>query len=293
MAKTTVVYDNDKNNFKTRLQGILWSENYFDVFKLHIQGKLHSAKTQEDIDRYYYKLADLEKRTNLIQDDIAFITDKDKSSVTRWLNGPSVPDVVSATRIAGAFGITTDYLLGVANTPNLEVEETYKVFEKYGIDPQAFQNLDNLYKETTSPRADEWSIINYKKTVAGLNLLLTQHTDNTHMDILRRIGYFLTQSRFDAYYYFDSDDVDELFDGLFESIDAQKGFNQEFVKKCLNDFLSNSPRFSASHSTLVSLDTIRDRLKEYKMLLDPDFFNEDVPDDARFFKPKETNTPAE
>ena len=295
MAKKTISYDNQQNNFSTRLLKILGSKDYLNAFKWYVENELHNAETKEDKDRYGSKLAELNRREQLTYDDIAFMAGKDKSAVTRWLNSkePAIPDVTVATRIAKALGITTDYLLGVAGTPNIKIEETYKVFEKYGIDPQAFQNLNNFYNESYSAGVDEQHIIDFKKTVMGLNLLLSQHTGSTRMDILNRVGYFLTQSRFDAYYYFDSDDVDDLFDGLFKSIDSQNGFNQDFVKNRVTDFLSNAPRFSISDSVLVSLDTIRDKLKEYKMHLDPDFFNENIPDSARFYTPKQVDITAE
>ena len=115
----------------------------------------------------------------------------------------------------------------------------------------------------------------------GLNYLLSQvgtgeNGKTVRMEILTDIGYFLSQTRFDKYYYFDSDDLDNLYSGLFDSLNSKENFSPEYVRSDLEEFFASLPRFTGVETTLVLLDNIRDSLKKYKTEITPDFFKTDI-----------------
>ena len=290
-----MAYENENRNFLTVLEDILSAtpkQKYLDAYKHYLTIKIVQHQNSELKEEYQKKLDTVKKRGTITQEDIALITGNNKATVGRWLNRADVrvPNADTIVKIAKAFDITSDFLLGINGTSNKEIEAEYKVFEKYGIDADAFLNLNALYSELRNDTAagikSPQDRIHYDKTLAGLNLLLKEVNTHGRMDILSRIGYFLTQHRFDNYYYFDNDDVENLYDSLFKNISAED-FTEEHVKYYLDGFLSNAPQFTIDDKVLVSLDTIRDRLKEYKEQIDPDFFK---PSDAPLFFPsKETH----
>lgn len=288
------VYENPDSNFLTVLNSILEDSsnpNYTNAYTRYLRTKIMSSKDTETHELYQKKLETFQKRGSITQEDIALITGHNKSTVSRWLNrhDTKIPSAETIARLAGALNVSCDYLLGVSGTAHIDEEKEYKVFEKYGIDPKAFLNLKAFYKETKGSTFQRSKVkqttIDYDKTIAGLNLLLKEVNEHGRMDILSRIGYFLTQHRFDNYYYFDNDDVENLYDSLFKNISAED-FTEEHVKYYLDGFLSNSPQFTIDDRVLVSLDTIRDRLKEYKELIDPEFFK--ASNAPLFFPSKET-----
>jgi len=302
MAKRIERYSDTENNFRTRFQEIVFHpEPYLQSLQRYFYKKEKEAIDPES-KKHYHALAEEVIGAETIADDmLAAITDRHKSNVGRWRNEktPTIPSAEVVTKLAEAFGITTDYLLGVSNAPYIELAKEGDVFRKYGIDAEGFMALDALYKSSHNEKQTgvkgEVAHIDYEMTVRGLNYLLSEKSDkHGSMSILCNIGYFLAQTRFDGYYYFDSDDVDNLFSGLFEAILPEGGFTPELVKQDLEFFFKNCPKFTIDDKVMSALDTIRDRLKEYKEQLDPDFF---TPSDApAFFEPKkrtEEEEPAE
>ncbi len=301
MAKRIERYSDTKNNFCTRFQEIIFHPApYIQSLQRYFFKKEEKAVDPESKKQYHSLAIEVFKKKMISDDMLAAITGRHKSNVGRWRNGttPTIPSAEVVTRLAEAFGVTTDYLLGVSNAPNIELAKEGDVFRKYGIDAEGFMTLRDLYESSHNEEMigvkGEVAHIDYEMTIKGLNYLLSEKNGHESMSILRSIGYFLAQKRFDGYYYFDSDDVDNLFSGLFEAILPEEGFTPELVKQELEYFFKNCPKFTIDDKVMSALDTIRDRLKEYKEQLDPDFFS---PSDApAFFEPKkrtEEEEPAE
>lgn len=294
-SKKTVAmaYEREDRNFLTVLESIFKDcTPYVGSYRTYLSTKIVQCKDEKTKKEYEERRNALDNNPKITHEDISLITGHNKTAVGRWLNRADVrvPNADTIARLSRALGVTCDFLLGIDGTPKKKTEPNYKAFEYYGMDPDAFYNLNKFYTETHSNKLDsvkaEQAMLDYDKAIEGLNLLLKEVNQHGRMDILSRIGYFLTQHRFDNYYYFESDGIDNLYDSLFSNIDAT-AFNEEHVRSSLDAFLTNSPRFTIDDKVLVSLDTIRDRLKEYKEQIDPDFFK---PSDAPLFFPsKETH----
>lgn len=285
MAKSKEVYDDSKNNFASRLRSMISEPKYVMPFKAYLTEVMETCTDVELYQQYEKALKDIESRGFLTPEHITVVTGRNKSNVSRWISKEgedlTIPNVQVATRLAKAFGVTTDYLLGIDATSDRTTAAEADVLKKYGIDPESFLALQAFHDIAYAKPIDEHRAVDYDKAIAGLNLLLQQQ-GNAPMDILSRIGYFLTQRRFDNYFYFDSGDVDDLFSGMFESIPAKENFNEEHVKQCLKDFVENSPQFPYGNFLLLSLDVIKDALRQYKEQRDPNFFT--IPDRRQFFK---------
>ena len=279
-------YNARQNKFSTALSEIMYFDQrkdgdrrYCERLQTYFKNLVAKATTQEEILEYSKFFNKLE--TGGIADiDIAKVFGVDASTVNRWKNG-TLPPLPVPVKLAEIFGVTTDFLLGVDATTDRETEAVYNTFEEYGVSPESFHNLNCHAIEANSGYQAK---LDYDMAIAGLNFLLSQQDEHGRMSILSDIGYYLSQKRFDSYYYFDSDDVENLYDGLFRSLTAEREFSREYVKESLDEFFANSPQFSISDKSLVALDGIRDSLKAYKMQIDPDFYAPHT--GPKFFQPK-------
>lgn len=278
-------YNARQNKFSTALSDIM---NYDQVhndrryckrLQTYFQKLISIASTQKEIFEYQ-KLVDKLEKNGIADVDIAKVFGVDASTVNRWKTG-ALPPLVVPVKLAEIFGVTTDYLLGVDGTADRETETVYDTFEEYGVSPESFRNLNYHAIEANSGHKAQ---LDYDMAIAGLNFLLSQKDEHGRMSILSDIGYYLSQKRFDSYYYFDSDDIENLYDGLFRSLTAEREFSREYVKESLEEFFANSPQFSISDKSLVALDGIRDSLKAYKMQIDPEFYAPHI--GPKFFQPK-------
>lgn len=62
---------------------------------------------------FQQRLTELRKTANISQQELAQILQTNNSSVCDWERGRSQPDLLTLTRIAIYFQVTTDYLLGL------------------------------------------------------------------------------------------------------------------------------------------------------------------------------------
>ena len=279
-------YNNRKIRFSTALDTIIGYDylndgdrKYCDRLRNYFITLANNASTQEEM-LDYLKCAQKLEKSAITNAEIAKVFDVEVSTVNRWRKG-TLPPLTVPVKLAEIFGVTTDFLLGVDGTADRETEAVYNSFEKYGVTPESFRNLD--YHSIESNGGNQ-AKLDYDMAIAGLNFLLSQKDEHGRMSILSDIGYYLSQKRFDRYYYFDSDDVENLYDGLFRSLTAEREFSRDYVKESLDDFFANSPQFSISDKSLVALDSIRDSLKAYKMQIDPDFYAPHT--GPKFFQPK-------
>ena len=284
--KKTNQYTERERNFKTAFSEIMNYGNdhsgdrrYVDRLCSHFYKLLENHPVDEEYYQYKSIVENLEKEgASITEADIAAVFNVAVSTVNRWKKG-TLPPLETAVEMAEIFGVTTDYLLGVSSTPDKDTEKEYDVFKKFGLSLEAFNNL-TLYKEE-SEQLEKAHNFNYRKAMQGLNYLLSQvgtgeNAEPIRMDILTDIGYFLSQTRFDKYYYFDSDDLDNLYSSLFDSLNSKENFSPEYVKSDLEEFFASLPRFTGVETTLVLLDNIRDNLKKYKTEITPDFFKTDI-----------------
>ena len=63
------------------------------------------------------RLSELRKTKGVSQQVVADFVDVDRSTYSRYENGEVRPDINTITKLAGYFGVSTDYLLGIDNRP--------------------------------------------------------------------------------------------------------------------------------------------------------------------------------
>lgn len=83
---------------------------------------------------------------NATQEEIAQKIGTSRQNVGNWLSGKSKPDICMIVNIAKAYGITTDYLLGVSDDgcQYTAIKELREI--KHSIDEKICK-LKNLYKK--------------------------------------------------------------------------------------------------------------------------------------------------
>lgn len=62
-------------------------------------------------------IAELRKRKNLTQDDLAIAIGKSKSTIAMWETGQRDPDTQMIIKLSEFFNVSTDYLLGQSDVP--------------------------------------------------------------------------------------------------------------------------------------------------------------------------------
>lgn len=229
-------------------------------------------------------IVDMKKDGVVTQTALALISGRNKSNVSRWINyqSPTLPSLEVIVRLAKGLGVTTDYLLGLDALTERETSSKVDALQEYNLSPNSIYNLtrikEKIEKEKEKNRKDYVKKLhNYWIAIDGMNYLLEQE----NIEILELIGYFLLAGRFDGYYYFDNDDVEMLFDGLFKSI-RQGEFTEDYVRENLKDFFENCPQFSIADRAIEALENIKIALREYKEKLMPHYF-EPNPNATKFF----------
>lgn len=229
-------------------------------------------------------IVDMKKDGVVTQTALALISGRNKSNVSRWINyqSPTLPSLEVVVRLSKGLGVTTDFLLGFDALTKRETSSKVDALQEYGLSPNSIYNLtrikEEIDKEKEKNREDyEKKLHNYWIAIDGMNYLLEQE----NIKILELIGYFLLAGRFDGYYYFDSEDVDNLFDVLFDDI-RQGEFTEDNVRENLKDFFENCPQFSISGKAIEALEDIKIALREYKEKLMPHYF-EPNPNATKFF----------
>lgn len=229
-------------------------------------------------------IVDMKKDGVVTQTALALISGRNKSNVSRWINyqSPTLPSLEVVVRLSKGLGVTTDFLLGFDALTKRETSSKVDALQEYGLSPNSIYNLtrikEEIDKEKEKNREDyEKKLHNYWIAIDGMNYLLEQE----NIKILELIGYFLLAGRFDGNYYFDSDDVNNLFDCLFDDI-GQGEFTEDYVRENLKYFFENCPQFSIADRAIEALENIKIALREYKEKLMPHYF-EPNPNATKFF----------
>ena len=151
---------------------------------------------------YGRKLRALEKRgpeKYLIYSDIALITQRDVSTVERWLkeSPPRLPDISILPILSKAFGVSTDCLLGLVSMPEVERGE-FQTLEELNMDMDLLQRKYNLL-------CNEQEDFIY--ALRALELLLKSPSS---FSILSNIGKYLTSSSLQMGYLYAGDSLIKL-----------------------------------------------------------------------------------
>lgn len=86
----------------------------------------------------------LRTKNNLTQQELGKILGVEKSTISMYENNKSRPDDDIKSKIADYFNVTTDYLLGRSNNPNLTKEDENDVFKRFEELKDSLENTDSL-----------------------------------------------------------------------------------------------------------------------------------------------------
>ena len=97
--------------------------------------------TDNEIDscKFVKRLLFLMTSNNLSREKAAKAIGVTRQALNNWVNGQSIPNIISASRIAKHFNVSLDYLVG--NSDSMTVNNT-----QIGIDDVALYKLKELYK---------------------------------------------------------------------------------------------------------------------------------------------------
>lgn len=97
--------------------------------------------TDNEIDscKFVKRLLFLMTSNNLSREKTAKAIGVTRQALNNWVNGQSIPNIISASRIAKHFNVSLDYLVG--NSDSMTVNNT-----QIGIDDVALYKLKELYK---------------------------------------------------------------------------------------------------------------------------------------------------
>lgn len=79
-------------------------------------------KSFEYNDAFPLRFRNLSEKSSYTMEEMAQAFSTTRQTVRNWQTGETVPDVISICCIAKFFGVTTDYLLGLTDTPTLNTD---------------------------------------------------------------------------------------------------------------------------------------------------------------------------
>ncbi len=112
------------------------------------------------------RLRELINERKVTQQEISENITASRQALNKWVNGETVPDILAAAELADYFGVSSDYLLGMTDSPTIEPQQISA--EKYiGLSPEATEHLaDMQYCDFNTP---------YKRTDILNMIILSGH----------------------------------------------------------------------------------------------------------------------
>lgn len=108
------------------------------------------AKTIDNKDKNIFakRLEELIRENNMVHENVAQGIGVTRQGVGKWVNGDSVPDVLTAAKLADFFGVSVDYLAGLSDVRSSDMD--MKSACKYmGMSEKVLTTIKDL---------DDWSI---------------------------------------------------------------------------------------------------------------------------------------
>jgi len=83
---------------------------------------MSKAKKGAERNVFAIRLESLIKERGYINETVAKGVGVTRQAVGNWVNGDSVPDILTTIKLASFFNVSTDYLLGIKNTATISVK---------------------------------------------------------------------------------------------------------------------------------------------------------------------------
>ncbi|WP_078577361.1 helix-turn-helix domain-containing protein [Salipaludibacillus agaradhaerens] len=102
------------------------------------------------------RLKILRQNKKLTQEELGKIINVSKVSISGYESGDRSPDTDNLRRLADYFDVTTDYLLGRSDHPELTAEDDEKSFDYYKSKiAKEFPDIDLMFKDMESLSAED------------------------------------------------------------------------------------------------------------------------------------------
>lgn len=252
-------YDEENYDFDNMLYGIRTDRYCVKRFVAYMQEKANNLpngdEKKHDYEKRIRRIADTNKVTNA--DIAAIFNGMALSTVNGWVGESkkaSIPSAIYLPKLAKAFGVSTDYLLGlVPEYENANVSD-YPILRQFGIDVDVFQKTYEL-------KCKELGQLN--DVLDALELLLSQ--ENSPFSILTAIGQYLNIENDKTCTYYDLKDFLDFKAQLSTALEL----HPEELPTCVDNFI-NVQRKPITTCTISQgkLENIVSNLYKYKEELD-------------------------
>ncbi|HHW90955.1 MAG: helix-turn-helix domain-containing protein [Limnochordia bacterium] len=93
------------------------------------------------------RLKQLRESKGWTREDLALRLQATYSTIAKYETGVRTPDYNVISKIADAFGVSTDYLLGRTDDPTSPTQQRNKVVRNYPIPPKGYEDLSPEERE--------------------------------------------------------------------------------------------------------------------------------------------------
>lgn len=252
-------FDEENYDFDNMLYGIRTDRYCVKRFVAYMQEKANNLPNGDDKKYDYEKrIRRIVKNNRVTNADIAAIFDgMAVTTVNGWIgeNGKvSIPSAIYLPKLAKAFGVSTDYLLGLVPEVETVNETDYPILRQFGIDVKVFQKAYEL-NCTDLGRLND--------VLDTIELLLSQ--ENEPFSILRAIGDYLNTEKDTTCTYYDIMDFIDFKAKLSQTLED----NPEELPACIDNFIYKE-RTPVIFLTLSEgrLENVKTKLYKYKEELD-------------------------
>jgi transcriptional regulator with XRE-family HTH domain len=133
-------------------------------------------KSQKNI--FSERLAKLIKDNGYIHENVAQGIEVTRQAVGKWVNGDSLPDILTTAKLAKFFGVSVDYLAGLTDTPTNDMN-LRTVCDYTGLNQESVENIVNHIIEP-APIMNKYTNSEVRQTIfTGEYYKLSQKIVNT------------------------------------------------------------------------------------------------------------------
>lgn len=153
------------------------------------------ATNKNDINIFAKRLGDLIKEEGYTHENVAQGIGVTRQGVGKWVSGESVPDVLTAAKLAKFFDVSVDYLAGTSKIKDTNIS-VKSACEYTSLSESAVLSLGNSYldekgMEILSEIIDNESLLD---VIADIQMLSEQKDDDIDADLFQLFRYRCSSS---------------------------------------------------------------------------------------------------